>query len=104
MKNKVTGPFLFEEPMVTGDTFLAMMDNTALCHIPVGTLFKLHGAPFHLSCHVHAFLDREFPDSWPGRMGPIYWPPHFPDSTPLDFFFGGRGVIKDTVYNKNCKM
>jgi len=34
-KNKAMGPFLFEEPMMTGDNFLAMMENTALCRILV---------------------------------------------------------------------
>jgi hypothetical protein len=33
MKNKVIGPFFFEEPVVNGDTFMAMMVNTALCHV-----------------------------------------------------------------------
>jgi hypothetical protein len=33
---KVTNPFLFEEPAVTGDTFLAMK-NTTSCHVPMGS-------------------------------------------------------------------
>jgi len=41
------------------------------CHVPVGTVFQLHGAPPHFSCHVHAFLDREFPDHWIGRGDPF---------------------------------
>jgi len=33
---KVIRPFLFfEEPTTAGDNFLAMMENTALCHVPV---------------------------------------------------------------------
>jgi hypothetical protein len=38
MKNKDIGIFFFEKPMVTGDTFLAMMENTALHHVPVGKI------------------------------------------------------------------
>jgi len=53
--------FSFLSPTVTGDTFLAMMWNTALYHIPVGTVFQLRDAPPHLSHHVCAFLDRKFP-------------------------------------------
>jgi len=60
MKNKVFSPFFFEEPTVTGDTFLAMMENTALCHVHVGTVFQLDGVPFHFSCYVHDSKDREF--------------------------------------------
>jgi len=47
---------------MTGDTFLAMKENVALHHVPVVTIFLLDGAPSHFSCHIHAFLDREFPD------------------------------------------
>jgi len=45
------------------------MENTALLHVPVGTVFQLDGAPPHFFCHVCAFLDREFPDPWIGRGG-----------------------------------
>jgi hypothetical protein len=60
---------LFEEPMVTGETFLAMMKDTALHHIPTGTVFQLDAEPPHFSRHVCVFLDREFPDHWIGRGG-----------------------------------
>jgi len=50
------------------------MQNTALHHVPMGTVFQLHGA-HHFSHSVHAFLDREIPDRWIGRGGgPIPWP------------------------------
>jgi hypothetical protein len=35
---KIISLFYFEEPVVTGDTFLAMMENTALHHVPVVTV------------------------------------------------------------------
>jgi hypothetical protein len=62
MKNKVISPSCFEEPTVTGDTFLAVMDNTALCHVPAGTVSQSDSAPTHFSRRVSAFVDREFPD------------------------------------------
>jgi hypothetical protein len=40
-ENQVTGPFFLEEPTVAGDTFLAMMDNTALHHVHMETVFQL---------------------------------------------------------------
>jgi hypothetical protein len=101
MKNKIIDPFFFEEPMVTGDNFLAMMENTASCHVPVGTVIQLDGAPPHLSHHVCAFLDREFPDCWIRRGGHIPYSSYFPDLTSLDFFFWK--FVKDTVMKK-CKM
>jgi hypothetical protein len=41
-----------------------MIENTALCHVPVGTYFELHGAPPHFSLRVRVFVDREFPHRW----------------------------------------
>jgi hypothetical protein len=43
---QVINPFCFEEPTVTGDTFLTMRENTTLCYVPVGSL-RLDGAPSH---------------------------------------------------------
>jgi len=48
MENKVTRTFLLEELAVTGDTFLALMENTVLRHVPVGTVLLLGGAPLYL--------------------------------------------------------
>jgi len=39
IKNKVISPLFFEEPTVTGDTSLAVMENTALCYVPVEQFF-----------------------------------------------------------------
>jgi hypothetical protein len=66
MKNKVTSLLLSEEPAVTGDTFLAIIENTALHHVPVRTVFQSDGAPHYFSCCVRVFLDKEFPDCWIG--------------------------------------
>jgi hypothetical protein len=44
----------------------------ALRHIP-------HGTAFRFSSRVRAFLDREFPDRWLGRVGPILWLPRSSD-------------------------
>jgi hypothetical protein len=52
--------FYFEEPIVTGDTTLAMIENTALSHFPVGSF---------LSYHVCALLGREIPDQWIRKRG-----------------------------------
>jgi len=71
---------------VTGDTFLAVMENTALCHVPVKTVCQLNGVSANFSCCVCAFLDGEFPDSWIGTGGPIPWHPGSPDLNSLDFF------------------
>jgi len=50
MKNRVFSPFFFEVSVVTDDTYLAMLDNTALHHVTMGTVFQLGGAPPYFSC------------------------------------------------------
>jgi hypothetical protein len=64
--------FVFQEPVVTDDTFLSM-ENTVLLHVPVGKFSQLDGAPHHFSRCVIAFLDREFPDRCIERRGPKVW-------------------------------
>jgi len=43
--HKFIDRLLFIEHTVTSDTFLAMMENTALCHVPLGTVFQSDSAP-----------------------------------------------------------
>jgi hypothetical protein len=68
-----------EGARVTGD----MIENTALHHIPVGTVFQVDDVPAHLSHHICAFLDTELPDHWIGRRGPIPWPLHSSEMSEL---------------------
>jgi hypothetical protein len=83
MKYKVIGPFLLEEPTVTGDTFLVMMGNVTLRYVPAGKVSQLHGTLLHLSRRVRAFLNRKLPH-------------RSPDVTPLDVFF--CEFVKDIAY------
>jgi len=73
MRNKVMGPLFFEEPMVTGDTFLAVIGNSALHQVPVGTVFQLYGALPHFSHCAHAFQDK-FLDCWIGKEETLHCP------------------------------
>jgi len=45
---------------------------------------------------VRHWLDRQFPDHWIARHGPMEWPPRSPDFTPLDFYL--RRHFKAMVY------
>jgi hypothetical protein len=78
--------FFFQEPTIIGDIFLVIMENTALCHVPVERVFELDGTLPHFCCCVHAFLGSVLITGW-GKGGPISWPPHSPDLTPLDIFW-----------------
>jgi len=46
--------------MVTGDTFLAMVENTASCHVPAETVSQLDGATPHFSHHACFFWTGNF--------------------------------------------
>jgi hypothetical protein len=50
MKNSEEPNLANEGARMTGDTFLAMMENTALCPVPVGALCQSNGSP--LTCPV----------------------------------------------------
>jgi len=55
--------FLFEEHSVTSDSFVAMLMDTALRLVPVGTVL-----PSCSCCY------RQFPDGWTETGGTIPWP------------------------------
>jgi hypothetical protein len=59
MKEKVISHLFFEELMVTGETSLAMIDNSAFWHVPLGAAFQLDGAPPHFFCCVHYLFGQE---------------------------------------------
>jgi hypothetical protein len=74
MKNRVKGAFIFEEPMVTCDTFLVAMGNTALHPIPAGTICQLDGATPHFSMFMtfwtgsFLIIRQEEGDPFPGPI------------------------------------
>jgi hypothetical protein len=78
--------------MVTGDTFLAIMENTALCHVRVGAVFLLDDAPLYFSHRVCAFPNREFPDDFVGGEGLIHLP--LVVQHPLVWIYFGGGCEK----------
>jgi len=91
----------FEELMVTGDTFLAVLENITLHHVRVGTVLQLDHTPPHFSHCVCAFIDKKYPDCWVGRGEPIPWFAHSPVFSPLDFFFWG--FVKDIDYHEKVQ-
>ncbi|CAH1990895.1 unnamed protein product [Acanthoscelides obtectus] len=58
--------------------------------------FQLDGCPAHYSRIVRNWLDKNYPERWIGRGGPVPWPPRSPDLNPLDFFVWG--FLKEKVY------
>ena len=50
--------------------------------------FQQDGTPPHYPHNVRLFLDEILPNRWIEWKGFIEHPPHLPDLTPLDFFYG----------------
>ncbi|KAJ4449283.1 hypothetical protein ANN_00681 [Periplaneta americana] len=83
-----TSALVLLQAIVTGNVYLAMLQNFAIGQFLPGSVFQQAGAPLHHQ-QVREFLGEKFPDGWIGRRGPLAWPPRSPDVTPLDLFFLG---------------
>ena len=100
----VHGPFFFEEPSITGQTYLEMITNWLVPRLAAeggDYIFQQDGAPQHWSLPVRTYLNAILPNRWIGRGGQhdllvCKWPPRSPDLTVYDFFLWG--YIKDKVY------
>jgi hypothetical protein len=95
-------PLLFEESLVTGKTFLAVMEDVVLCHTPAGTVFQLGDVPSYISCHLHTLLDGDFSDICLGRGDPLPWLRHSLDLIHQNFFF--KGFQEMLFIKKICGM
>lgn len=60
------------------------------------------GAPAHFSHSAREHLNQMFPDKRIGQGGPVAWPAHSPDLTPLDFFLWGH--VKSFEYETHVKI
>ena len=99
-KEKVIGPYFFENENVNGENYRNMLINYAFprfASLRRDYIFHQDGAPPHYSNRVRNYLNRKRPGNWIGRGGPVEWPPRSPDLTPCDFFLWGH--IKGKVYN-----
>ena len=59
-------------------------------------LFRQDGATPHFALRVRAILNRQLPNRWIGRGGPIQWPARSPDLNVLDFYLWG--YVKELLY------
>jgi hypothetical protein len=77
---------------LTGDIYLTFLQVTLPEVLEVVPLEVHHemwfqdDGPAHFTNVVREYLDEMFGNRWLGCGGPITWPPHYPDVTPLDFF------------------
>lgn len=103
-RNKLIGPYFFDEDTVNQENYLKMLKEYFVPQLRRSrrinnTHFQQDGAPPHWGLEVRAYLNEVFNDKWIGRSGPTAWPARSPDLTPLDFYLWGD--IKERVYKRN---
>ncbi|PNF17346.1 hypothetical protein B7P43_G03004 [Cryptotermes secundus] len=81
MKDRIIGPFFF------GEAYLDMLEQF---------LYPQVANLQHWGLNVQRSLNATFQDHWIGCGGPIRWPPHSLDLTPLNFFLWG--YMKDRLF------
>ena len=92
-------PFFFEGN-VTGEAYLSMLGtflHPQLEDFGLGQLhFQQDGAPAHWALAVRHWLDHHLQDRWIGWDGPIRWPAHLSNITPMAYWLWGH--LKSLVY------
>ena len=101
---RVIGPY-FIDGKLTGQKYRTFLDQeipALLEDVPLverDVMWYQHdGCPAHYSATAREILNRDYPDRWIGRRGPVHWPARSPDLTSPDFFLWG--YIKDNVYQQ----
>ena len=79
------GPYLVL-PNLTGDAYRTWISFNIYCMGSWKMWLQHDGTPPHITCDVRGYLDRRFGQMWIGHSGPIGWPAHLLDLTPLDYF------------------
>ena len=92
-KQTVYGLFMFVENIVTGGTYLDMLEQFLEPQLQqdgiLGTVvYQQDSAPPHFALPVSEYLNRTFPNRWIGRGLPRLWAARSPDLTPMDFSVG----------------
>lgn len=100
--NTLIGPH-FLPLRLNANEFLKFLDNEfydLLENIPLNTRvnswFQMDDCPAHDGRGPQEWLNIHFPRRWIGRTGPVAWPLHSPDLSPLHFFIWG--ALKKKVY------
>ena len=95
----IIGPYFFENEAgnavtVNADRYVEMLKNfftPQLARFPVNEnmLFQQDGATSHTARMSMNAVNALLPNRVVSRNGDIPWPPHSPDLTPCNYFFGG---------------
>jgi hypothetical protein len=100
---KVYGPFFFAEEIVTGMTYLDMLQLWLMPQLQnmLTFIFQQDGSPAHFHSEVCQYLNTLLPGCQIGHASGndqplLLWPPRSPDIMPCDFFLWG--YVKDWVF------
>lgn len=103
IKNELIGPFFLPNNL-NGEAYEFFLRNVLyelLSEVPLETrrnmIYQHDGCPAHFSLSVREWLNRQYPNKWIGRGGPIPWPARSPDLTPVDYYVWGQ--MKNLVYD-----
>lgn len=104
-QNRIIGPFFIDGNM-NAQIYLKMLQERLIPALmnddgEFPERFQQDGAPPHYGLIVREWLDKQFPNLWIGRRGPVEWPPRSPDLTPLDFYLWGH--LKAVVYAERIR-
>ncbi len=98
-KDRVTGPYFFDEEAVTGEYYRNMLQSYALPRLNrlrFPYIFQRDGAPPHFTIQTRSILNNNRSNRWIGRGSEIGWPLYSPNLTPCDFFLWVH--VKSMVY------
>ena len=90
-KEKVIGPYFFEDENVNGENYRNMLihyASTRFASLKGENILHQDGALPHYSNRVRTYLNNKRSSNWIGRGDPVEWPLRSSDLTPCDFFLG----------------
>jgi len=80
--DQIIDPHFFEH-IINGSIYLDFLQN----YLPIYFEdISLDEAPTHYSQDVRIFLDKQYPNHWIGREGPVLWSSRSPNLNPLAYY------------------
>jgi hypothetical protein len=74
MKDRIIGPFFFQEATVTNHSYLDMSVHYAVPQLPWDAWFQQDATSPFFGKNVRQFLNERFPNKWIGRGGSLHGP------------------------------
>jgi hypothetical protein len=98
----IFGSYFLDEDTSTSNSLLHIFYNYALRQQQRSTILQLNAVNSSFFSRW-PWLSATFPSRSTGRVDTIFWPPHFPDITPLDFCLFGMWKTRYADRCSNCR-